>query len=306
MRPMLATRGQTPPAGPHWLHEIKWDGIRALVAVQGGHVRVTSRSERDITQAFPELTELSVLPDGLVLDGEIVAVASADEGPTFGAIADRVHVLEARRAAQFAETLPATFMVFDVLECEGRPVTGLALADRRRLLEALGLDDVASVQLSPAFDDGTTLLQAAREQGLEGIVSKRRDSVYRPGLRSNDWLKFPLRTSASFVIAGYRMETGDLRIGSLVLAEPTADGLVYRGRVGLGVSHRAARALAELLVESSAPVFDTLLDEEREGVHWVRPGHIVEVEFLTRTSDGRLRHPVYLGLRADLTVDDLV
>lgn len=309
MRPMLATRGQKPPQGPGWLHEIKWDGVRALVEVIDGTVRVTSRSEREITKAFPELVTLSALPNGLVLDGEIVAVARGDEAPTFAAIADRVHVVGQKRAAALAEAVPATLMVFDLLACEGQSVMGLALADRRRLLEALELTQFtdASVQLSPAFDDGVVLLDAARDQGLEGIVSKRRDSAYRPGRRSEDWLKFPLRTSASFVIAGYRLEKGGLRVGSLLLGEPTSAGLAYRGRVGLGVSHRSTRMLAELLDASRAvgPPFADSPEADTHDVRWVQPIHIVEVEFLARTADGRLRHPVYLGLRSDLSLDDL-
>lgn len=304
MRPMLATRGQQLPSSGDWLHEIKWDGFRALVEIADGAVKVTSRTERDVSIAFPEFTALGSLPDG-VLDGEIVVF---DEGaPVLHGVAERFQVTSARRAAALVEAYPATLMVFDLLTCLGEPIMGRTLAERRQLLDVLPIGETGVARLSPTYDDGSALLQAVRDQDLEGIVSKRRASTYRPGVRSVDWLKFPLRSSASFVIGGYRLEKSGARIGSLLLGEPTPSGIQYRGRVGLAVPARAERALAARL-EGSEVAASALIDvpaEEGREVTWVRPELVVDVEFLERTEDGRLRHPTYRGIRSDLSPSDL-
>lgn len=304
MRPMLATRGQQVPSGDDWLHEIKWDGFRALVEIKNGEVTVTSRTERDVSVAFPEFATFGSLPDG-VLDGEIVVF---DNGtPMIHGVAERFQVTSARRASALQEAFPATLMVFDLLACLGEPIMGRTLEERRQLLEVMPLGETGAARLSPTYDDGSALLQAVRDQELEGIVSKRRRSTYRPGVRSADWLKFPLRESASFVIVGFRWEKGGARIGSLLLGEPTASGLTYRGRVGLAVSAREERTLAQLL-EGSEVAESALVEvpeEEAREVTWVRPDLVVDVEFLLRTADGRLRHPTYRGLRGDLSPTDL-
>lgn len=305
MRPMLATRGRDIPSGDDWLHEIKWDGFRALVEVRSGAVRVTSRTEREVSVAFPEFAALGALPDGVVLDAEIVVF---EEGrPVIHGVAERFQVSNAQRASALAEVYPATLMVFDLLECLGEPVLTRPLAERRQLLEVLPIEDSGVARVSPTYDDAQALLQAVRDQGLEGIVSKRRTSIYRPGVRSPDWLKFPLRTSESFVIAGYRWEKGGGRIGSLLLGEPTGSGLAYRGRVALSVPARTERALAALLEGSEipeSPLADVPAEEARD-VTWVRPEIVIDVEFLLRTNDERLRHPTYRGLRSDLSPGDL-
>ncbi|MGN6162515.1 MAG: non-homologous end-joining DNA ligase [Marmoricola sp.] len=306
MRPMLATRGQQPPLGSDWLHEIKWDGYRALVEVRSGVVTVTSRTERTVTGAFPEFGALADLPGDVVLDGEIVVFR---EGvPVLHGVAERFQVSNQQRAAALAEVFPATFMVFDLLECLGESILDRPLEQRRQLLEVLPLETTEVARISPAYDDPTALMEAVRAQGLEGIVSKRRLSSYRPGVRSPDWLKFPLRDSASFVIGGYRWEKGSRhRIGSLMLGEPTADGIVYRGRVGLAVPARTERDLAQRLegTELDAPALIDVPGSELRDTTWVRPELVVDVEFLERTADGRLRHPTYRGVRGDLAPSDL-
>src|SRR5690606_35234081 len=142
------------------------------------------------TAAWPELLGLSELGRDVLLDGEIVALG--DGVPSFGALADRMHLRDPPRVARLAETHPVTFLVFDVLRLDGTEVIGRPLSERRKLLEGLRLD-AASWQVPAWYDDGELLLSAAEQQGLEGIVSKRLSSPYRPGVRSKDWLKFPIR-----------------------------------------------------------------------------------------------------------------
>lgn len=311
MRPMFATRGTTVPSGPEWLHEVKWDGMRVLVEVRNGRLRITSRNENDVTVSFPELAALS-RPDvlgshDLLMDGEIVAFT--DGIPVFGALADRLHVTNARKAESAAARNPVTLMVFDLLSLDGVDLTNLPLSERRAVLDSLHLH-AARLQVPPAYDDGDALLEATRQQGLEGIVSKRRSSRYCFGRRSEDWIKLPHRPTLSYVVGGWRLETGSrFRLGALLVGEPAREGLRYRGRVGSGVTGRAALQLRELLhpITRPAPPFaDEVPREDATGTTWVEPSLVVEVASLGFTPQGRLRQPSYLGVRLDLAAQDLV
>jgi hypothetical protein len=182
------------PAGADWVHEVKWDGMRVLADVAGGRVTLTSRTERDVTVAFPELDGLAEQFEDMLLDGEIVAMRAGV--PSFAALAERFHVTSHRRAVTLAAQNPATLMAFDLLRLYGVDLTQRSLADRRSTLERLELAG-PHWQVPPTFADGELLRDAARAQGLEGIVSKRLSSRYHPGLRSEEWLKFPNRPSMS-------------------------------------------------------------------------------------------------------------
>jgi bifunctional non-homologous end joining protein LigD len=244
--------------------------------------------------------------DDFLLDGEVVALG---EGvPHFGALADRMHVRDASKARRLAESNPVTLIVFDLLRLDGQDLCARPLSERRELLEELGMDDVAW-QVPPTYDDGQMLLAAAEQQGLEGIVSKRLTSSYRPGVRSRDWLKFPIRPTRSFVVGAYRFETGsDRRLGSVLVGEPSAGGLSFRGKVGSGIAGRRGQALGELLRahERAESPFDAPLDRaHRIGSVWVEPVVVVEVQFLAWTRDGRLRQPAFLGVRHDLEPNDV-
>src|SRR3954471_19710027 len=170
MRPMLATKATRVPTGPEWLHEVKWDGMRVLVEVRDGRLRLWSRNEKDVTVTFPELHGLADLGRDVLLDGEVVAFL--DGLPTFGALGERMHVGSPRRAAALAEVNPVTLLLFDVLRLDGQDVTGRRLQERRRTLEGLGLVDT-HWQVPAAYDDGEMLLEATQRQRLEGIVSKK-------------------------------------------------------------------------------------------------------------------------------------
>jgi bifunctional non-homologous end joining protein LigD len=302
MRPMLATRGSTVPTGPEWLHEVKWDGMRVLVEVTGGRLTIWSRNENDVTVSFPELHGLAVaVGHDVLLDGEVVAFA--DGIPSFGALADRMHVSSARRAAALAGSNPVTLLVFDVLSVDGEDLTGRPLTERRAALEALGLAD-AHWQVPAAYDDGAMLLQATAQQGLEGVVSKKRSSRYVPGRRTPDWLKFPHRDTESYVVGGWRLETDSTsRLGAVLVGERTDAGLVYRGRVGSGIAGKAGQRLLELLAPlatDTSPFCDPVPKVDALGTTWVRPEVVVDIAALGITSAGRLRQPSYIGVRTDL------
>jgi bifunctional non-homologous end joining protein LigD len=306
MRPMLATKGTHVPVGAEWLHEVKWDGIRVLAQVHEGRVRLWSRNENDVTVAYPELQGLAEVGHDALLDGEIVALA--DGVPRFSAIADRMHVRNARRVEQLAAVNPVTLIVFDLLELDGEDLTGRPLEERRARLETLGVEGTGW-QVPATYDDGRMLLAATEQQGLEGIVSKKRGSLYVPGRRSADWLKFPHRPTLSYVVGGWRLETdSESRLGALLVGEPTGDGLSYRGRVGSGIAGKRGQALVEVLAPLAAdrsPFCDEVPRIDAKGTTWVRPQVVVEIASLGLTPGMRLRQPSYLGVRDDLGPADL-
>lgn len=307
MRPMLATRGTTVPTGADWLHEVKWDGMRVLVEVRDSRVRIRSRNENDVTASFPELHGLTEVGHDLVLDGEVVGFL--DGVPRFGALADRIHVQQAARARVLAATNPVTLLAFDLLELDGEDLTGRPLTERRAELEGLGLA-AERWQVPPAYDDGGMLLRATEEQGLEGVVSKKRSSRYHPGRRTADWLKFPHRPTRSYVVGGWRPETDSAsRIGAVLVGEPGPDGLRYRGRVGSGIAGRAGQRLLEVLrplEAAESPFADEVPKVDAVGTTWLRPEAVVDVRALGLTPAGRLRQPAFAGHRPDLASADLV
>lgn len=307
MRPMLATKGgDHVPGGADWLHEVKWDGIRVLVDVRDGGLRMWSRNENDVTVAYPELQGLAELGHYVLLDGEIVAFA--DGVPRFSAIADRMHVRNAHRAEQLATVNPVTLIVFDLLSLDGEDLMGRPLSERRRRLEALGVQG-PSWQVPATYDDGAMLMSATQQQGLEGIVSKKRSSHYVPGRRSADWLKFPHRPTLSYVVGGWRLETDSAsRLGAVLVGQPTSGGLSYRGRVGSGIAGKMGQGLVEVLAPlgtDRSPFCDEVPRVDATGTTWVRPEVVVEIASLGLTPGKRLRQPSYLGVRADLSPDDL-
>ena len=305
---MLATPATALPTGDDWLHEVKWDGMRVLADVRDGRLTLTSRAGNDATASFPELAGLADLYDDMLLDGEVVAL---DGGrPSFGALAERMHVRDRRKAERLAATRPVTFMVFDLLRLYGSDLTSQPLSARRELLERLDLDG-RHWQVPPVYDDGQELFDATLEQGLEGVVSKRRSSPYLPGRRSADWLKSPHRATHSVVVGGWRPEqTNDSgRLGAILVGTPDgAGGWAFLGRVGSGIAGRAATLLAEEIGTATIPSspFSTPVPRvDAVGTTWVEPRLVVEVRALEVTRDGRLRQPAYLGVRPDLTPADL-
>jgi bifunctional non-homologous end joining protein LigD len=307
MRPMLASSGTRVPDGPRWTHEIKWDGIRVLVEVQGGRLRLWSRNENDVTMAYPELQGLAAVGRDVLLDGEIIAFA--DGVPTFAALAERMHVRNAPRAAALAQANPVTLVAFDLLRLDGKDLTGRPLSERRQALLSLGLDD-PRCQVPATYDDGQLLMELTAQQHLEGVVSKKLDSRYHFGRRTTDWLKFPHRNSGSYVVGGWRLETdSSSRLGALLVGEPGPEGISYRGRIGSGLAGREGQRLLGLLApltHDRSPFCDEVPRVDATGTTWVRPELVVEVACLGVTPGGRLRQPSYRGIRTDLSAADLV
>jgi bifunctional non-homologous end joining protein LigD len=300
---MLATLVDEVPAGPGWLFEVKWDGYRALAYVRAGQgVKLVSRNGNDLTDRFSGIA--SAIPRALktpdcVLDGEVCAL---DENgrPSFSAM------------QQAKPGTPIAYEVFDVLEVEGEPLVDLPLAERRRRLEQLLDRRNRTVRLSEAFEDGRALYEAARAQGLEGVVAKRADSPYRQGKRTREWLKIKTHGRQEFVIAGYTRGQGRRagRFGSLVLGVWRGHELAYAGNCGTGFTDRDIdELLARLrpLEQKQSPfaVVPKMPKVKRSDVVWVKPELVCEVEFVEWTHDGRLRAPSFQGLREDKPARDV-
>jgi bifunctional non-homologous end joining protein LigD len=306
---MLATPvgpGGAPPTGPQWSHEVKWDGMRVLADVRDGEVRLFSRNETAATIAFPELVPSASMLTDAHLDGEVVAMV--DGRPSFAALAERMHVRDRRRAAALAERSPVTYLVFDIVRLYGVDLLARALEERRATLGRLELPE--RWQVPPDYEDGQALASATLDQGLEGVVSKRRSSRYQPGRRSPDWLKMLHRSTQTAVIGGWRPQTGtSTQIGSLLLGLPSGDGrLVFIGRAGSGLTATMAADLKRMLAplqRETSPFDGVLPREDTAGAVWVEPGVCMEVRHLGHGSAGRLRQPVLRGVRTDVSAEEL-
>ena len=315
--PMKATAGAL-PSGDAWLHEVKWDGMRLIVSVEDdgtGHpqVRLTSANGKDATASYPELAGLgeALGVRSAVLDGEVVAFDDSGR-PDFGRLQQRMHIADPRQAAERAAAVPAVLLLFDLLALDGTDICDLPLTERRRLLEDL-VEPGPHWQVPPAYADGIALLDAAHERHLEGVVSKRRTSSYRPGTRTKEWVKVKVRRRQEFVVGGWAPGEGGRggRIGGLLVGyhdQRTPPGatpgpLRYAGRVGSGLTDQEIELLADHFARHTVDrcPFDPPPPRlHAHGAVWVQPTMVVEVAFAEWTGDGRLRHPSYAGRRDDV------
>lgn len=292
--PMLAALASEVPTGRGWLFEVKWDGYRAIARLSGGVTTLTSRSGNDLTGRFSEiaksLRQAMKSPD-CVVDGEVCAL-DREGRSSFSAMQQG--------------SGPLVLYVFDLLEQDGEPLVGLPLGERRKRLQQLLVKRNRTVRLSEAFDDGKALYDAAKAQGLEGIIAKRADSRYAVGRRTREWLKIKTHGRQEFVIAGYTKGKGRRTgsFGALILGVREGDELVYAGNVGTGFTDEEIdRLLQELgpLERRTSPfaVVPKMPKVKKGDIVWVQPKLVCEVEFVEWTHDRRLRAPSYQGLRED-------
>ncbi|PZS27636.1 MAG: DNA ligase [Pseudonocardiales bacterium] len=305
VKPMLATPGTLPPPEHEqgWAYEMKWDGVRAVVYVDGGRARAMSRNDIDMTVSYPELRALGLAlgTTQVVLDGELVAF-DAQGRPSFSALQQRMHVADAAAARRLATRVPVVYVIFDLLHLDGRSLLLEPYDVRREQLGALSLGG-DSWQVSPVFSGpGANILAASREQGMEGVLAKRRDSIYEPGKRTKAWFKIKHVRMQEIVIGGWRPGNGRRagKIGSLILGLPEQGKLRYIGQVGTGFTEALLADLGTRLARlqrKSSPFATELPSAVRRDAHWVSPRLVGEVAFTEWTPDALLRHPSWRGLR---------
>lgn len=306
IEPMLARPADRPPDSEDYLYEVKWDGIRAMISLDEGELRIYGRQHLDLTKAFPEL----LIPDqafratSALFDGEIVCLRP-DGRPDFSSVIQRMQQRSEVGIERARAACPAVCYLFDCLYLDGRPIVNEPLTRRREWL-ADAVKNNPVYRVSDVFDDGLELLEAVKGLGLEGIIAKARNSPYLPGKRSDAWLKIKHRQTLECVIIGYTEGQGDRgsSLGALHLALPAPGGLQYLGKVGTGFDERLLSEIAarlRKLTRTRRPVKERPVDEARSV--WVEPRLMCEVQYASRTRDGMLREPVFVRLRPDLTFE---
>lgn len=303
--PMLAAAGDPPENPAGWAFEFKWDGVRAVVATGAGRLQTRGRSASDVTACYPELRALAG-SRSMVLDGEIVAMGPTGR-PSFAALQRRMHV--ARPTAGLLAQTPVHYVVFDLLHLDDTPLLTAPYLRRRAVLAELELP--TGVLAPPHFTDvtGAQMLGAARSEAMEGVIAKRVDSTYRPGVRSPAWVKTALRQTQEVVVVGSTPGTGhrSATFGALVLGAHRDGQLRHIGQVGTGFSDRQLAELKATLRPLRAPrcPLSDVPPEIVRTARWVEPQLVGEVEYRQWTVDGKLRAPVWRGLRPDVAPDQV-
>ena len=303
---MLASSGDVLPVGRGWIYEVKWDGYRALAIKDEGEVRLISRNKKDLTRDYPTLvTALKALPaKRAILDGEIVALDASGQ-PSFQALQHRW------------SGFTLVYCAFDAIAVEGQPIVQCPLHERRRILAKL--IHRSRVQFSDELRGNPAEIERAiRDHGLEGVVAKQRDSVYRPGQRSRAWVKVKFSPQQEFVIGGY--SPGNQTFESVLLGYYDTGGLKFAARLRAGFTPLTRRATFERISkhERRSCPFSNLPNstggsrwgegitaEDMKGMRWVRPLQVVQVAFVEWTREGLLRHPTFAGFRPDKRPGDV-
>jgi bifunctional non-homologous end joining protein LigD len=287
---MLATLVDAPFHRPGWIWEEKYDGIRLIAVKDGRRVQLITRNDKDRTADFPEITgALAALPaPTLMLDGEVVVFDTAG--------ISRFQLLQ--RRAEGAS--PPIFVAFDCLRARGRDLMREPLTARRAALEAEVREGPRLQVARRLADDGLQAFAEARRRGLEGVIGKDPTAPYLPGVRSPAWSKVKVRAEEEFVVGGFTAPRGGRRhLGALLVGAWEGRALRYAGKVGTGFTEATLGDLHRRLspLRRSDPAF---VDAPRaRDVTWVEPRLVAQLGFTERTGDGKLRHPVYLGLRDD-------
>ena len=308
IEPMLLLRTEKLPEGVEWLVELKLDGYRALAIKSGGKVHLRSRNDNDFNARYPGIVKaLAPMPDETVIDGEVVAL-DPDGKPSF-------NLLQNYGSAG----APLHFFIFDVLVLKGKDVMSEPLIKRRELIEEHALPNLADpIRYSPVLD-GTLkqLVQSVKAQGLEGLVAKRRDSKYEPGLRSGAWQKMRVNAGQELVIAGYTpspknfdaLVIGYYQDGKLMYAARTRNGFTPASRAELFKKLKPLEIedcpFANLPEKKAGRWGAGLTAAKMAECRWLKPVLVGQFEFVEWTSDAHLRHSRFMALREDKRANDV-
>ena len=306
MDPMLAKLTHNHFSDPEWIFERKLDGERVVTYVNdAGDVRLLSRNRNLLNDSYPEIEEALAeqAPIGCILDGEMVAF-DADNVSDFQKLQPRMHASSRREALESG--VKVYYYVFDCMYVDGHDITDVPLRARKRILRG-AIDWDAPVRFTQhRVEDGEAFLEEACERGWEGLIAKKADSAYVHS-RSSHWLKFKCVKQQEFVIGGWTEPHGERKgFGALLIGFYRGDDLVYAGKVGTGYDDETLQSLHDRMtkIERETSPFDVGDVPEKE-VHFVTPKLVCEVRFTEWTSDDRLRHPAYMGLRRDKDAEEV-
>jgi bifunctional non-homologous end joining protein LigD len=309
LRPMLARSGALPAKEEQFGFEVKWDGIRAILYADHGHIELRGRNGSDFTSRYPEVRQLgrALGARRIVLDGEVVALDEQGR-PSFERLQSRMHLASDSAVRRRMRDIPATYVIFDLLYLDGHGTMSLSYEERRDLLERLELEGPA--WRTPAYQrgQGKPLLEATRELGVEGIVAKKLDCPYMPGVRASHWIKVKNVRTQDVVIGGWTPGEGgrSSTMGSLAVGVMEDGRLVYSGKVGTGFTEQTLALLKrelEPLRSDSSPFSGR---QPPRGTIYVEPRLVAHVEFREWTKSGTLRAPSFKGLRPDVSPQETV
>jgi len=301
VEPMLCESTTEVPSANEYSFEVKWDGIRALIAVEEGNIRIVSRNQNDITQQFPELLQgdKSFRTTCALFDAEIVSLDELGK-PLFKKVINRLMTKNEAAIEKLSKSNPVFCYVFDCLYLDGRSLVNEPLTKRQEWLKD-AIRSGGPYRVSETVEDGESLFAAAKEIGLEGIIAKRKDSKYAIGRRSDAWLKIKVRSTMDCFIVGYTEGKGNRKatFGALQIAEKVGSNLVYRGKVGSGFDDSQMKEISALLTRQPRIKRPDLkggkLVDEKITV-WVKPTLVAEISYAQLTADEMLREPVFVKM----------
>ena len=314
IEPMKPRRMEEPPPNGDWIYELKFDGIRAIAVKDGSKVNLISRNENELRTRFPEIADAvkKLSTQECVIDGEVVALDG--KGRSSFQLLQALD-LEGRKA-------PVRFYVFDLLQLDGKSLIKLPLAQRKELLAKLceGIGD--PIRFSGEIgSDAKSLLAEVKHRGLEGLIGKQRDSFYEPGRRSGAWIKLKCVNEQEFIIGGFTPPGGSRKyFGAILVGYYKDQRLLFAGKVGSGFTGKSLSILHKKFQSQSrddCPFADLPSKEGGQWVqgitpsmmrkmHWINPVFVAQIKFAEWTRDGKLRQPVFLGLREDKNPKEVI
>lgn len=292
VQPMEPLSSKAPPGGSAYIYQIKWDGVRILALIEEGRVILKNRRGRIRTEQYPELQGAAELVKArnAILDGEVIALTGGK--PSFARVIRRDFCRREEAIRTLQRQMPCTYCLFDLLYLEGADLAGCPLEERQRLLKEV-VKAALPLYLNENFQDGEALYRQVKEAGLEGIVAKKKGSLYRGGRKSADWLKIKPRQRLLCVIGGLTMSRGS--VGALLLGAYRDGELLYIGKAGSGLKDKDLLLLRDYARQDRAagPSFSN--PPREKDLLWLKPRLTVQVEYAEWTAGLRLRAPVIIG-----------
>ena len=314
IEPMKARLAEDPPAAGDWIYELKFDGIRLIAVKIDKKVSLLSRNKNELAGRFPEIVEaVKDLPvHECVIDGEVVALDEKGRSS--------FQLLQAREME--GRESPVYFYAFDLLQLDGKSLMSLPLDARKNILEQLCADAREPIRYSGSIGgDAKALLDEVKRRGLEGIIGKQRNSIYEQGRRSGAWIKLKCVSEQEFVIGGYTPPQGSRKhFGAILVGYYKDQKLVFAGKVGTGFTEKSLSMLhkkfrteerrdcpfVDLASKQNGQWVQGITPSMMRKMHWLNPVFVCEIKFAEWTRDGKLRAPVFLGLREDKKPTEVV